>query len=177
MNKVTLIWALVDMGLLVLLLWRAKPEWFQRSGWLMAISSAIFWGIFAISLYQIFWDRYYSHFVPEYVRWLTPAAAIEYGLVGWLLWWIAKKLPGNPVLTFCLLGGLESIPEHLLGIYGFKILDIPILQGMTPLSVLVFAFFEYILYWGAVVALAGLLGWGWQMWITRQQQLSTSKRG
>lgn len=165
----TLIWALVDVGLVGLLRWRVKPARFCRSAWPVVIASAIFWGVFAISLYLIFWDIYYSHFVPAYVRWLVPLAAIEYGLVGWLLWWLARKLPGNPVLTFCLLGGLESIPEHLLGIYGFKILDIPILQGMTPLIILVFAFFEYILYWGVVVVLAALLDRGWQVWKDKKQ--------
>jgi hypothetical protein len=163
----TVIWALVDAGLLALLLWRVKPDRFRRSAWPFVIASAIFWGIFAISLYLIFWDTYYSHFIPPYVRWLAPLAAIEYGLVGWLLWWLARKLPGNPVLSFCLLGGLESILEHLLGSYGLKILDVPMLQGLTPLSILAFAFFEYILYWGVVVALAALISWGRQLWMVR----------
>ena len=34
------------------------------------------------------------------------------------------------------------------------ILQIPMLQGSTPMAVLAFAFFEYIVYWGIALILA-----------------------
>jgi hypothetical protein len=67
------------------------------------------------------------------------------------------------VVNFCLLGGVESVLEHLVGIYGLGILDkVPLLRGVSSASALVFAFFEYIFYWGVVLGIAVLLGRGWQ---------------
>lgn len=75
--------------------------------------------------------------------------AVLYGAIGLALWWLALRLQGNPVLNFCLLGGLEAIPEHLWVIFGLRILErVPMLQGVSPTSVLVFAIPEYVLYWG-----------------------------
>jgi hypothetical protein len=122
-------------------------------------------GIFATACLRGFWDLYYRYFYPGWVRWLAPLDALLYGAIALALWWLALHLPGNPVVNFALLGGLESVLEHLLGIYGLGILDkVPILQGVSPASALVFAFFEYIFYWSVVLGIAGLLGRGWQWW-------------
>lgn len=75
-----------------------------------------------------------------------------------LVWWAARRLPGNPVVAFCLFGGLEALAEHLVAIYGLDILErVPLLQGSDPLAVLAFSVPEYVAYWGVVLGLAALL--------------------
>jgi hypothetical protein len=53
------------------------------------------------------------------------------------------------------LGGVEGIVEHIIAIYGFRILDkVPFLQGLDTFPVLIFSFFEYMVYWTLVAWLA-----------------------
>jgi len=48
--------------------------------------------------------------------------------------------------------------EHVFGIYGLHILDkVPWLQGISPFPVIVFSFFEYIVYW----AIVAWMSYGW----------------
>ena len=91
------------------------------------------------------------------LRWLVPLDLVLYGAIGLGLWWLALRLPGPVVLSFVLLGGLEGVAEHVVGILGLRILDrVPWLHGLAPLPILVFSFFEYVLYWTLVAWLA----WG-----------------
>ncbi len=157
--------AVIDLALLLLLWWRIKPAQFRRLKWDLVAASGLGWGIFAVALLQIFWDWYYVYLFPESARWLAPIFALIYAAIGLAMWWLSCHLPGNPVLAFCLLAGLESVLEHLWGIYGVGILDkVPLLEDVAPLPVLVFAFFEYILYWGVVLAFAAMLSRGRQIW-------------
>ena len=49
------------------------------------------------------------------------------------------------------MGGVEGIIEHLIGVYGFHILErVAWLRGLSVLPVAVFSFFEYVLYWTLV---------------------------
>jgi len=160
-----LVAAVIDIGLVLLLALCIKPARFRQLTWALTGTSAVLWGIFATACLRGFWDLYYRYFYPGWMRWLAPLDALLYGAIALALWWLALRLPGNPVVNFALLGGLESVLEHLLGIYGLGILDkVPILQGVSPASALVFAFFEYIFYWSVVLGIAGLLGRGWQWW-------------
>jgi hypothetical protein len=160
-----LVAALMDIGLVLLLALCMKPARFRQLSWALTGTSAVLWGILATACLRGFWDLYYRYFYPGWMRWLAPLDALLYGAIALALWWLALRLPGNPVVNFFLLGGLESVLEHLLGIYGLGILDkVPILQGVSPTSALVFAFFEYIFYWSVVLGIAGLLGRGWQGW-------------
>jgi len=160
-----LVAAFIDIGLVLLLALCMKPARFRQLSWALTGTSAVLWGIFAIACLRGFWDLYYRYFYPGWMRWLAPLDTLLYGAIALALWWLALRLPGNPVVNFALLGGLESVLEHLLGIYGLGILDkVPILQGVNPASALVFAFFEYIFYWSVVLGIAGLLGRGWQWW-------------
>jgi hypothetical protein len=154
--------ALFDIVLIAALLWRLKSTRLRALGRPIAIAAGLFWGVFATWLLFMFWDDYYRFFFPVWAPWVAPLDSLFYAAVGVLLWWLACKLPGNPVLNFLLLGALESIPEHLYGIYGLHILDVPMFRGVTPLPVFVYALFEYIVYWGAVLVLAALIQWGWE---------------
>jgi hypothetical protein len=149
---------LLAAGVVGLLTWRLKPHQFSAIGWKpLALGSGIFWGVLGTILVLGFWESYYRHFAPSWARFEIPFIFILYAVIGLGLRWLALHLPGNPVLTFCLLGGIESIPEHALGIYGFHILDISILRGFSPASIFIFAFFEYVVYWGLAFGLAVLL--------------------
>lgn len=155
----TIVSFILALILTSLISWRVSPERFRSLSWqTFGISSAAFWSIFAAILILSTWDNYYSHFVPSWYRVTAPLGAIFlYGLAGVFLRWAALRIPGHPVLWFCLLGGLEALPEHLVGIYRFDILDIPILQGSRAVDILVFAYFEYVVYWSIVLILALVL--------------------
>lgn len=145
--------ALVLMGLLV---WRVKPSTFYSLRWQsIGIASALFWSLLAVVLISFAWDSYYTLFVPSWYRLAAPVGAIMlYALLGQGIRWVAVNLPGHPVITFCFLGGLESIPEHAIAIYRFDILQIPLLRGDTPTAIFIFAFFEYIVFWSITLYLA-----------------------
>lgn len=141
-----------------MLAWRVGPSRFRETRWwILALACGLFWGALAFVLHLVYWDSYYRYFAPSYVNWLTPLAALFYIGVGLLLRWLAQRLPGNSVINFCLLGALESVPEHLLAVYRMHILDIPMFQDVNASLIFIFAFFEYAIYGGAVLSLAVLL--------------------
>lgn len=145
--------ALLVVGLLV---WRLKPSGFHSLSWQsVGLAAALFWGALAALMIAYAWSFYYRLFVPPWYRFAAPLGALGlYAALGIFFRWAALRLPGNPVVWFCLLGGLESIPEHAIGIYRFEILALPILQGSSAASIFIFAFFEYMFYWGLVLGLA-----------------------
>ena len=161
----TLTFALLGLVLAVPLLLLYRDESFRRSARSISISSAIFWGILATVVLFTAWKLYYQYLYPAWMRWLAPSDALLYGLFGLGLWWLAVRIPGPALLWFLLLGGLEGILEHIFGIYGLHILDkVPWLQGASPFPVIIFSFFEYIVYWAIVawmsyvwLAVSGLL--------------------
>ena len=152
-TPVFIVLAIVLVGVLV---WRFKPAQFRRLSWqAVGIGSALFWSVFAGVIVWYAWDYYYRYFAPSWDRFVAPLGAIVlYFLLGLLIRWAALHLPGNPTLTFCLLGGLEAIPEHVVVVYHFHILQIPFLQGTTPAALFIFAFFEYVVYWSLALCLA-----------------------
>jgi hypothetical protein len=145
--------AVIFVGLLV---WRFKPAQFRMLSWqVLGAGSALFWSVFAGIMMWFAWDFYYRYYAPSWDRIVGPLAAIVlYFLLGLLLRWAALHLPGNPIVTFCLLGGLESVPEHAVAIYRFHILEISFLQGTTAASIFIFAFFEYVVYWCIALCVA-----------------------
>lgn len=153
---------LIALSLVPILAWRIRAARFRSIRWWMfGLAAGLFWGTLAFILHAVYWDSYYRYFAPSYVQWLTPATVLFYVLVGLGLRWLSLRMPGNPVLNFCLLGAVESIPEHLLAIYRMHILDIPMFQDTKAILIFVFAFFEYAIYWGSVVLLAVLLDRLW----------------
>lgn len=146
------------MGFVLLLAWRIKPARFRQLTWALAGASAIFWSILWIAVLWAYWDLCYRHIFPGWAGYLAPSYGLLYAGVGLAFWWLALRLPGNAIVSFCLLGGLKSVPEHLWAIYGLGTLDkVPAFLGISPASVLVFAVFEYIFYWSIVLSIAVLL--------------------
>jgi len=154
----SLIWGVLDLGLLALLVKIFKPSSFWGALKPIAIVSITLWSCFATALYWGFWDIFYAQFLPDWARWGAPFSGfVPYLPLALLFYLLSNKLPGNPILWFCLLGGLEGVAEHVLGIYGLHILEkVPLLNGIEPLPIMVFSFFEYTLYWGLLL----LLAWG-----------------
>lgn len=161
----------VDVAFVALLTWRVKPARFRELKWTLAGTAAVFWGIFTSAVVWVFWDIYYRYFLPGWLRsgGLLLFVPILFGVFALAFHGLALRGPGNPIVTFGLLGGLESWLEHLWGIYGLKILDIPFLQEASPASILAFAFPEYILYWCIVIGLAVLFQRGWRWWSDRRR--------
>ena len=146
----------LSLTLVGTLAWRVKPAGFRSLSWqAMTVASALFWGMLAAILVSATWGFYYRFFVPAWYRLAAPLGAIVlYPFIGLFLKWAALRLPGNPVVWFTLLGGLESVLEHAVGIYGFGVLDVPMLRGTSALAIFIFAYFEYVVYWSIVLALA-----------------------
>jgi len=155
----SLVTALITIILVAFLAWRIKRESFNQLRWPLAAAAGLFWAGYGLLLYQVFWDSYYRYFGANWMREggilivMVPVAA---GMA-FVFHWLARRLPGIPLVSFCFLGGLEGLLEHLWGIYGLKILDVPMLQGINPLSILAFAFPEYIFYWCVVIGIAVLI--------------------
>jgi hypothetical protein len=147
----------LDLFLLIPLALAFRNQVFQGAMQPIGLSAFIFWGLLVLVAMLGFWDLYYRYFYPAWARWLIPLDGLLYSAMGLGMWWVSRKLSPNFVLGFALLGGLEGIVEHLLGIFAFRILEkVPWLQGIAPLPVLIFSFFEYVAYW----SLVGWLGYG-----------------
>ena len=161
--------AIVDIVFVLLLTWRIKPSRFRELKWALVGTAASFWIIFGIVLVSVFWDTYYQYFIPSWLHFggILLFVPILYGLFALAFYWLALRIPGNPILNFCLLAGLEAVLEHLWGIYGLKILEIPLLQDTSPTPILAFSFPEYIFYWCIVISIAVLIQNGWRWWIQR----------
>jgi hypothetical protein len=128
-----------------------RSEEFERSGLAFTIASAIFWGATAMIFIRGFWDIYYQYFYPGWMRSLAPLSLLLYAGFGFGLWWLSLRLQIPPLLSFVALGGLQGILEHLFGIYALGILrKTPFLRDISVLPIVIFSFWEYVLYWGLV---------------------------
>src|SRR5574341_1364645 len=113
---------------------------FREMKWHITASAALLWGSLTAVLMAAFLDSYFAFFKPDWLHWWNPVlAAVFYAVVGLLLWWLAGRSRWNPAAVFCVLGGLWAIPEHLLAVQRFNILDIPLLEGISAIEILVFA--------------------------------------
>ncbi len=134
-----------------------QPAEFKASGASIGLASALIWGALGGIFVFSFWDQYYQFFYPLWLRGLTAVDAVLYGLVGLVLWGLATRLPGNPVLWFGLLGGLEGVAEQMVGAVALNLMSrVPGLAETGPLLLVLLAFTQYLLGW----ALVGWLGLG-----------------
>jgi hypothetical protein len=158
--------ALMDVGLVLFLARRIQRPRFRQLHWPVALAAGAFWLGYGLMLFALTWESFYAKFLPDPGNRSLGRSMLEllpYPIVGLALWWLAARLPGNPAVSFCLLGGVQSVPEHLWGICRLGMLDkVPFLREASAVSVLAFAVPEYILYWGSVLSIAALIQSGEQ---------------
>ncbi len=150
--------ALIDAGLFLLLHRLVRPERFFPLRLPLILSAGVFWGGMGVTVVRSYWAGYYRYFYPGWMRgWGIVLFGPSIGMVlAVLFFWIARHFRNRPIPVFFLAVGVEAVIEHLMGIYSFRIMDIPMFQGVAPLSVLVFSIPEYIFYWSIILIVAFL---------------------
>lgn len=173
-TPIAVVLALLTVGLLA---WQVRSKTFRSLSWQsFMIAAAVFWGSLAVMLVCYAWQFYYSQFAPPSYRLAAPIASfLVYSLVALLLRSASLRLPGSPALWFCLLGGLQSVPEHAIAIYRLGILHIPLLRDTTAEAIFVFAYFEYVVYWGLALFLTVLVDRLWKVSRTRLSNLRSQQ--
>ena len=130
--------------------------------------AALFWALLYSTALYAFWLPCYQSIFPSWVRWIVPVYGLTLGVLAVLFWWLAQRLPTNPVIGFVILGGLQSFPGHLFGIYRLDLLiACPLLQQVSAGAALTFGFFEFIFYWCVILGLSFALQKGWRYWLNR----------
>ncbi len=153
-----LIFACIDSIYIPLLVWRIKPVIFRRIRWVLVGVTAVYWCALWVWVLKTFWDPVYHYVFPAWARGIIPPAyGTLFAGVCLLFWWLALRLRGNPVLTFCLLGGLWGIITHLMAIALGIVSKPPVLQGAAPQAAIIIAFFEFMFYWCLILSVAALL--------------------
>lgn len=151
--------ALAGLALLLPLWWLLPAGTFRRSRRAIVMGASLFWPAFALVLTQVAWRGYYAFFYPAWMKWGTALIAlVVYTVYALGMHWLASRLPGHPLIWFCLLAGVAAAGEHVAA---WSLADlpnrVPFLRG-TPLGwAMLFAFFEYQVYWAAALWLAWLL--------------------
>jgi hypothetical protein len=156
--KGAMIFALIDIVFVYTLTRLIKPDYLLRMKWRLVIIMFLFFFILFGSLVSIiFWDSVYSYVFPSWARWIIPPAyGLLFSLVGLFFWWLAFRLPKNPVMNFCILGGFWGIISHVLAIQRGILEKPPMLQGASPIAALTIAAFEFIFYWCLCLGLTKL---------------------
>jgi len=144
--------------LLYLPLFRLFPaQGFRNSRRAVVMGASLFWLAFTAILVNLAWGSYYHFFYPEWMKWGTALIAFAlYPIYAFACHWLSCRLPGQPMLWFCLFTGLLAANEHYIA-WTFAHLPekVPMLAGMPLIPTMIFAFFEYQVYW----AIALWLGW------------------
>jgi len=155
-----LLFALMDAVYVPLLVWRVSEDSFRRLKWALVISAAlVWWGIWSWAIGN-FWETVYIYVFPPWAEtWVPRIAFFAAGAVALGLWALALRIKGNPVLIFLLSGGVLGSLTHVWAVYRGVVTKPPMLQGASPLGAVVFAFFEYLLYWCVILTLAKSYDW------------------
>jgi hypothetical protein len=151
--------AIIDVVFVTVLAWRIRPERFHHMKNFLAGSAILFWGGLWTSVMtsRFIWETCYQYIFPPSARWIMPPVmALLDGVLALSFWWLALRLPGNPVVNLVLLGGLESFPGHLRAIQ-LGILETPLLKAVSAASALTFGLFEFVFYWSVILAISTIL--------------------
>jgi hypothetical protein len=171
----TAITAVLCVPVVLVLARRVPPDSCRRLYWPIALAAALFWLTLGMVLFALTWEAFYAKFLPDPTNRSLARSLLEmvpYPPIALGMWWLAGRLPGNPSVNFCLLGGLQALPEHLWGIYRLGMLEsVPFLQEASAASVLAFAIPEYVLYWATVLSMAIAIEAAWRRsrrwWVSR----------
>ena len=130
---------------------------FRQARFEIPLVSMIFWGGFwsALMANNYVWEWCYCYIFSLTERWMMPPVmALLYGGVGWGMWWIATRLPLQPVISFSILGALVSLPDHIYAIYAKDLLDTPLMSNVSAASAIIFGVFEFVFYWILILSIA-----------------------
>jgi hypothetical protein len=147
--KGAIFFALIDIVLIIILYKLIKPSDLFKMKWRLVILMALFFCmLFGAIVSIVFWDSVYSYVFPSWMRWIIPPVyGVVFALIGLFFWWLAFRLPSNPVVNFCILGGFWGLTTHILAILRGILEKPPMLQGTSSISALTIATFEFIFYW------------------------------
>ena len=159
----TLIFAAIDAVFVSILAWRIRRETFHRLRWALGITSFLFWCALWTWGLVTFWEPIYRYVFPAWARWLIPPSfGLLYTGMGLLFRRLALRFPGNAVVNFCLLGGSWGLVTHLFAVALGIVSKPPALQGAAPAAAVIFAIFEFMLYWCIILTISVLLQQGWR---------------
>ncbi len=131
-----------------------RPDLFRQLGVIILVISGLFFGVVWTIVLAWGWDWFYVYVFPMWMKDMGWAWGVAYALVGWGMWWVAKRFR-KPLLVWAALGGLEGIVTHAWAIWvGGVVSKPPIIQGANPWAVLAFACFEKMFYWLVILGLA-----------------------
>jgi len=152
----TLIFAVVDTLYVAVLTRQIKAETFRQIKWPLVITAGIFWFLLLLTLMSwLFWEPVYHYVFPAWARWfIPPVYGLLFAATGYLFWWLASRLPGNPIIYWCLLGGLWGMITHSWAIYRGILDKVPMLQGASPIATVVLPIFEFAFYYCVILSLA-----------------------
>jgi hypothetical protein len=155
----TAVFAIADLALLSALGGRVTRSRFHELRGTVLVVTAVFWFVLWLSLASLLdWDSVYSYVFPPWSRWLLPVgqAALTTGVAAVAVA-LASRLPGRPVVTYCLLGGVWGSVAHVWAVFRGIVEKPPILQGASPLAAVIVAFFEFTLYFCAIIGISLLI--------------------
>ncbi|NTU56634.1 MAG: hypothetical protein HGA79_10335 [Anaerolineales bacterium] len=155
-----LVFALMDAVYIPLLAWWVKEETFRRLKWPLVIAAALVWfGIWSWAIGN-FWGTVYSYVFPAWAQTWAPWIAFVFaGPVALGLWALSLRSKANPIIIYCLFGGVLGSLTHIWAVYRGIVTSPPMLQGASPLGAVVIAFFEYIFYWCIILTIARIMDW------------------
>lgn len=157
--KGALLFAVIDIPFVYMLSRRTSAAAFRDLKWTLIITTGVFFCLlFGTLMSGIFWQSVYHYFFPEWARWLIiPIYGLLFAVAGFSFWWLATHLLGNPVVNWCILGGLWGMVTHTWAMLRGLLDKPPMLQGAAPVAVLAVAAVEFIFYWCVVLSIASLL--------------------
>ncbi len=156
--RATLLFGVVDLAFFFLWFWRVRASRFRLLKWASFVGALAVWLPIWTVLFPSFWESFYRFVMPPWGRWAYQFFGVVFPLIGLGFWWLALRIRGNPAINFALLGGLLGVGTHAWAIYGRNMLEkTELLRGVPAAPVLVFSFFEALLYWNLAVAIALLL--------------------
>jgi hypothetical protein len=155
--RAAVLFGLVDIVLVTYYARFIEPAVFRQMKLQVTLVTGILWFLIWLVMVIFFWDPVYHYVFPSWSRWILPLFfGIGFALIGLLFWWIALQFRGNPVLSFCLLGGLWGMTTHVWAIHRGILEKPPLLQAASPVAGSVMPVFEFIFYWCVILGVSFL---------------------
>jgi hypothetical protein len=148
----TFAFSMLASALSIPLLLLQPPDLLSSSSLELIVAASLFWGFLSLFAFHYFWDMYYQFIYPNWFRRLGGVNFILYAVIAWGMGSIIRESEISTVLLFLLLGGLEGVLEHIIGIYALDVVNqVPWLHGLKTVPILLFSFVEYVVYWSIVL--------------------------